>query len=65
VTTGSKTTTDFRIPTATKWRAPCAVADSGGGTIIAGWTTQQNALVTGGGGVGAVIARELAAAGMD
>jgi uncharacterized protein YndB with AHSA1/START domain len=35
VTTGSKTTADFRIPTATKWRAPRAIADGGGGTIIA------------------------------
>ncbi len=30
-----KTTTDFRMPTASKWRAPRAVADGGGGTIIA------------------------------
>ncbi len=28
-------TTDFRMPTASKWRAPRAVADGGGGTIIA------------------------------
>lgn len=28
-------TTDFRLPTASKWRAPRAVADAGGGTIIA------------------------------
>jgi uncharacterized protein YndB with AHSA1/START domain len=35
VTTGSKTATDFRIPTPTKWRAPRAVADGKDGTIIA------------------------------
>jgi hypothetical protein len=35
VTTESKTKPDFRIPTATKWCAPRAVADIGGGTIIA------------------------------
>jgi uncharacterized protein YndB with AHSA1/START domain len=28
-------TTDFRLPTAAIWRAPRAVADGGGGTIIA------------------------------
>ena len=28
-------TTDFRFPTESKWRAPRAVADRGGGTIIA------------------------------
>lgn len=27
--------TDFRLPTASKWRAPRAVADGGGGTMIA------------------------------
>ena len=31
----SKTMTDFRLPTASKWSAPRAVADGGGGTIIA------------------------------
>jgi len=30
-----KTKIDFRMPNASKWRAPCAVADGGGGTIIA------------------------------
>jgi uncharacterized protein YndB with AHSA1/START domain len=35
MTTDSKTTTDFRLPTASKWSAPRAVADGGGGTIIA------------------------------
>src|SRR5260370_25251121 len=29
------TKTDFRMPTASKWHAPRAVADGGGGTIIA------------------------------
>jgi len=33
--TEDKTTTDFRIPAASKWRAPRAVADGGAGTIIA------------------------------
>lgn len=33
MTTESKA--DFRIPTASKWAAPRAVADAGGGTIIA------------------------------
>jgi uncharacterized protein YndB with AHSA1/START domain len=28
-------TADFRLPTASKWQAPRAVADGGGGTIIA------------------------------
>ena len=28
-------TADFRVPTASKWQAPRAVADGGGGTIIA------------------------------
>ena len=28
-------TTDFRLPTAAIWRAPRAVADGGGGTILA------------------------------
>ena len=28
-------TIDFRLPTASKWRAPRAAADAGGGTIIA------------------------------
>jgi predicted dithiol-disulfide oxidoreductase (DUF899 family)/uncharacterized protein YndB with AHSA1/START domain len=35
VTTESKTKTDFRLPTVSKWRAPRAVADGRGGTIIA------------------------------
>jgi uncharacterized protein YndB with AHSA1/START domain len=35
MTAESKETVDFRIPTAAKWRAPRAVADVGGGTIIA------------------------------
>jgi len=35
MSTTSKTQQDFRIPTATKWSAPRAVADGGGGTIIA------------------------------
>jgi uncharacterized protein YndB with AHSA1/START domain len=35
MTTGSKAQTDFRLPTASKWDAPRAVADGGGGTIIA------------------------------
>lgn len=30
-----QTAPDFRLPTAAKWRAPRAVADGGGGTIIA------------------------------
>ena len=34
-TTESKPQADFRLPTATKWDAPRAVADGGGGTIIA------------------------------
>ena len=29
------TTTDFRVPTVSKWSAPRAVADGAGGTIIA------------------------------
>jgi uncharacterized protein YndB with AHSA1/START domain len=33
--TDSKSTRDFRLPTASKWSAPRAVADGGGGTIIA------------------------------
>jgi hypothetical protein len=35
MTTDPSVTTDFRMPTASKWRAPRAVADGGGGTIIA------------------------------
>ena len=35
MTTESKTKTDCRMPNASKWRAPRAVADNGGGTIIA------------------------------
>jgi uncharacterized protein YndB with AHSA1/START domain len=35
MTTDSKTKTDYRMPTASKWRAPRAVADGGGGVIIA------------------------------
>jgi uncharacterized protein YndB with AHSA1/START domain len=35
MTTESKTKTDFRMPTASRWSAPRAVADGGGGTIIA------------------------------
>jgi len=35
MTADSKTTSDFRLPTASKWSAPRAVADGGGGTIIA------------------------------
>ena len=35
MTTESKLKTDFRMPTASRWRAPRAVADGGGGTIIA------------------------------
>ena len=35
MTAASETKTDFRIPTASKWRVPRAVADGGGGTIIA------------------------------
>jgi uncharacterized protein YndB with AHSA1/START domain len=31
----SDATADFRLPTASKWAAPRAVADVGGGTIIA------------------------------
>lgn len=33
--TKSKRKTDFRAPTVSKWREPRAVADGGGGTIIA------------------------------
>ena len=33
--TDLKTRTDFRMPTASTWRAPRAVVDSGGGIIIA------------------------------
>lgn len=35
MTTESRTKTDFRMPTAAGWGAPRAVADGGGGTIIA------------------------------
>ncbi len=35
MTTELKTKTDFRLPTASKWSAPRAVVDGGGGTIIA------------------------------
>jgi uncharacterized protein YndB with AHSA1/START domain len=35
MTAESKTKADFRMPTASKWSAPRAVADGGGGTIIA------------------------------
>ena len=35
MTNASKARTDFRLPTASKWSAPRAVADGGGGTIIA------------------------------
>jgi len=35
MTTESTMKTDFRLPTASKWAAPRAVADGGGGTIIA------------------------------
>jgi uncharacterized protein YndB with AHSA1/START domain len=35
MTTDPSVTTDFTMPTASKWRAPRAVADGGGGTIIA------------------------------
>ena len=35
MTTDSSVTTDFRMPTASKWRSARAVADGGGGTIIA------------------------------
>ena len=35
MTIESKTKPDFRMPTASKWSAPRAVADGGGGTIIA------------------------------
>ena len=35
MTNESKAKTDFRLPTASKWSAPRAVADGGGGTIIA------------------------------
>lgn len=35
MTTDSRVTTDFRMPAASKWRAPRAMADGGGGTIIA------------------------------
>jgi uncharacterized protein YndB with AHSA1/START domain len=35
MTTESKTKTDFRTPTASKWSAPRAVADAGSGMIIA------------------------------
>ena len=35
MTADSKMTTDFRLPTASRWSAPRAVADGGGGTIIA------------------------------
>ncbi|HTV58006.1 MAG TPA: SRPBCC domain-containing protein [Verrucomicrobiae bacterium] len=31
----AETKTDFRLPTASKWAAPRAVADGGGGTILA------------------------------
>lgn len=33
--TDASTKTDFRLPTASRWAAPRAVADAGGGTIIA------------------------------
>jgi uncharacterized protein YndB with AHSA1/START domain len=35
MTTESNAKADFRMPTASKWSAPRAVADGGGGTIIA------------------------------
>jgi len=35
MTTEAKMKTDFRLPTSSKWGAPRAVADGGGGTIIA------------------------------
>ena len=35
MTTGSQAKPDFRLPTASKWSAPRAAVDAGGGTIIA------------------------------
>ena len=35
MTEESNNKTDYRMPTASKWAAPRAVADGGGGTIIA------------------------------
>jgi hypothetical protein len=35
MTSEAKMKTDFRLPTSSKWGAPSAVADGGGGTIIA------------------------------